>query len=178
MNANAEEQVTQALRWAGKGPVSETRVIELDCGDAQYVLSITNKHRERPKLTKFERAPAQFSVDVKQKIESLVSEFFTIEKFALSCGAGPADYASHQNEVPSPFKDFPEQDFTGQLQVHIVGFHSADTKKAEKKCEEQQGKFEFETWRFVTLSIDQIEIRPNNIGRCIDWSSDWKRDSD
>lgn len=166
-SANADGGQSEKLKWVGKGPVVETKTIEADCSDARYKISISERRGERSKLTFLERIPMPFSDDVEEKFGEVIGEFFSIEDFTLSCGSGPTDYASDQRNRPNPFKDFPDQDFTGKVRLSVVGFHSADTKKAERNCKEQHGKFEFKTWRYVTLSVDTVEIEPIVVGRCI-----------
>ncbi|WDI32304.1 hypothetical protein PUV54_03745 [Hyphococcus flavus] len=165
-NANADDEISNKPSWVGKAPITELTTIEVDCDGFQYKASFSQQHRQRAALIELRRSPAPFSEMVEKKFSTLLSEFFIIEKFELSCGAGPLDFVDDKGDRYNPFSDHPDEDFTGRLKVHLVGYHSADPHESMKNCEKQQGKFEYETWRYVTLTTDTIHIYPSVIGTC------------
>lgn len=159
--SEASDSAAGKLVWSSNGAISEMHSVEVDCGDAQYRISISKRRMGPPELDVLQRVPVPFSEEIISSFAEIVDDFSSVDTIAASCGSDPDE--SPRDEVLASNRN---EDFSGKIQITLGGSPSAHTGPSHKECREKGGVFAFATTRVATLSLDSIDIKPGMIGTC------------
>ena len=155
----AAESETEVL-WSGDHPAKLVQTYEATCGGTTFKLSLETVDGKRINAAEFSRSPEALTVTIERKLNATIFQFRKINEVVFDCGLSSQDDPNAKGRT---------YDFSGQIDLTIIGEHRTSTAGARKQCERLNGYFDHRTTRRLLIKNNSIEDAgpPSGIGSCV-----------